>query len=144
MMPTWVGVVTAISLGVMAVAVIALAVALALAARQAMRFFKLFEQLAGPAVNDVRQLIGTIRTETESLVGTARDIRLRIVQAADAAEARLADVDALIDVVQEEVEDTALELAAGLRKARRGLSLWEWGSRLVGGRGSKRRIRRRR
>ncbi len=144
MMPTWVGVVTAISLGVIALAIVAVSVALVLTARHATRFFRLFEQLAGPAVTDVRQLIGAIRSETESLVGTARDMRLRIVRAADAAEARLADVDALLDVVQEEVEDTALEVAAGLRKARRGLTLWEWGSRLVQGRGSKSRARRRR
>jgi hypothetical protein len=141
MMPTWVGMVTAISLGVIALAIVAVTVALVLAARQATKFFGLFEQLAGPAVNDVRHLIATIRAETESLVGTARDIRLRIVRAADAAEARLADVDALLDVVQEEVEDTALDVAAGLRKARRGLTLWEWGSRLVKGRRTKARRR---
>ncbi|MGH7675010.1 MAG: hypothetical protein ACREMV_07040 [Gemmatimonadales bacterium] len=143
-MPAWVGVVTAISLGVIALAIVGVTVALVRAARQASRFFKLFEQLAGPAVNDARQMIGAIRAETESLVGTARDIRLRIVRAADAAEARLADVDALIDVVQEEVEDTALDVAAGLRKARRGLSLWQWGNRLIEGRRSRSKTRRRR
>src|SRR5439155_1161744 len=58
-------------------------------------FLRLLEHLAGPAVSDVRQLVGTTRTEAETLVGTSRDLRGRIVKAADAAQARLADLDAL-------------------------------------------------
>jgi hypothetical protein len=53
------------------------------------------------------------------------------VKAADAAEARLADLDALFTVVQEEVEATALDMTATLRKVRRGLSLFEWGRRTL-------------
>src|SRR2546430_14434834 len=86
---------------------------------------------AGPAVSDVRQLVATIRTEAESLVGTSRELRGRIVKAADAAETRLADLDALFEVVQEEVETTTLDVAATLRNVRRGLSVLEWGRRAV-------------
>src|ERR1044072_9035753 len=50
-----------------------------------------------------------MRAGVESLVGTSRDLRSRVVKAADAAEARLADLDALFTVVQEEVEATALD-----------------------------------
>ncbi len=53
------------------------------------------------------------------------------MRAADAAEARLADLDALFEVVQEEVETTALDVAATLRNVRRGLSLLEWGRRAL-------------
>src|SRR2546422_4388710 len=39
----------------------------------------------------------------------------------DAAEARLQDLDALLDVVQEEVESAVLDVAATLRGVRRGI-----------------------
>jgi hypothetical protein len=64
-------------------------------------------------------------------VGTSRDIRLRIVKAAEAAEDRLADLDALAEVVQEEVEDTALDAVATLRNVRRGIHGFRWARRLL-------------
>lgn len=131
MLPTWVGVVLAVSLAVLALAGVVLAAVHYVAARRAEQFVVLVEQLAGPALQDVRQLVGVIRAEAESVAGTSRDLRLRLVHAADAAEARLNDVDALLDVVQQEVEDTVLDVGATLRKARRGLTLWRWGKRLL-------------
>src|SRR6266699_1086503 len=119
MIPSWVAVVTGISIALSSViAVLALRT-----------FLRILEHLAGPAVSDVRQLVATIRTEAESLVGTSRELRGRIVKAADAAEARLADLDALFEVVQEEVETTTLDVAATLRNVRRGLAVLDWGRR---------------
>jgi hypothetical protein len=126
MLPTWVGAVAAVSLVVIALAAVAVAVASVYAARAGVVFFRAFERIAGPALGDVRELVGTIRREADALVGTARDIRLRIMRAADAAEDRLTDLDALVGVVQEEVEDTALSAAATLRNVRRGLHGFRW------------------
>lgn len=131
MIPTWVAVVTAISLAILALATIAIALSAVVAALVLRTFLRVLQQLAGPAVNDVRQLVSTIRAEADAIAGTSRDLRQRIVQAADAAEARLADLDALFDVVQEEVETTALDVAATLRTVRRGLSVLEWGRRAL-------------
>ena len=131
MIPSWVAVVTGISLAILALAAIAIALSSVIAVLVLRAFLRLLEQLAGPAVGDVRQLLGTIRTEAESLVGTSRELRGRIVKAADAAEARLADLDALFEVVHEEVETTALDVAATLRNVRRGLSVLEWGRRAL-------------
>src|SRR5207244_4344488 len=78
-----------------------------------------------------RQRVAGIRTEADGLVGTSRELRGRIVAAADAAQARLADLDARFEVVQEEVEPTVLDVAATLRTVRRGLSLLEWGRRTL-------------
>src|SRR2546429_512365 len=86
---------------------------------------------AGPAVGDVRALVATIRAEAEGLAGTSRELRQRIVSAADAAEARLAELDAVFEVVQEEVEATVLDVAATMRSVRRGISLLEWGRRTL-------------
>jgi hypothetical protein len=133
MFPTWVGVVSALSLAIIALATLVVAVASVASALGIRKFTRALEQLAGPAISDVRQLIGTIKGEADALVGTSRDIRMRIVRAADAAEHRLSDLDALVEVVQEEMEDTALDAAATLRNVRRGLSLWQWGRKVLKG-----------
>ena len=107
MLPTWVGAVSAISLAIIAIATLVAAgsiIAAALGVRAAVKALKGF---AGPAIADVRQLIGSIKTEADALVGTSRDVRHRIVRAVDKAEDRLTDLDALAEVVQEELEETA-------------------------------------
>jgi hypothetical protein len=131
MIPTWVAVVTGISLAILALAAVAIALSSVIAALGVRAFLRVLRDLAGPALGDVRQLVATIRAEADGLVGTSRDLRGRIVQAADAAEARLTDLDALFEVVQEEVESTALDVAATLRNVRRGLSVLEWGRRAL-------------
>jgi hypothetical protein len=133
MIPGWVGVVTAVSLAVIALAAIVVAAASVASVHGMRTFLRVMKQLAGPAISDVRLLIGSIKAEADALVGTSRDIRLRIVHAADAAEARLSDLGALVDIVQEEVEETAIDAAAALRNVRRGLSLWQWGRKVLKG-----------
>ena len=133
MLPTWVGVVSAVSLAIIALAALVVAgafIAAALGVRAALTVVK---NLAGPAITDVRQLIGSIKTEAEALVDTSRDIRHRIMRAADAAEERLTDLDALAEVMQEEIEETALDAAATLQNVRRGLSVWKWSRKLLKG-----------
>src|SRR6266576_3830801 len=131
MIPSWVAVVTGISLAILALAAIAIALSSVIAVLALRTFLRILEHLAGPAVSDVRQLIATIRTEAEGLAGTSRELRGRIVKAADAAEARLQDLDALLDVVQEEVESAVLDVTATLRGVRRGISLVDWGRRAL-------------
>src|SRR5881396_3898039 len=126
MIPTWVAVVTGISL-----AILALAAASVIAALGVRGFRRMLHELAGPAVGDVRALVATIRAEAEGLAGTSRELRQRIVSAADAAEARLAELDAVFEVVQEEVEATVLDVATTMRTVRRGISLLEWGRRTL-------------
>ncbi len=133
MLPTWVGVVTALSLAIIALAAVVVAVASVASALGIRTFTRALDQLAGPAIQDVRFLIGTIKGEADALVGTSREIRMRIVRAADAAEHRLSDLDALVEVVQDEMEETALDAAATLRNVRRGLSLWQWGRKVLKG-----------
>src|SRR2546425_12237276 len=99
MLPSWVGVVSAVSLALIALAVLVAAggiVAAALGVRGAVKTLKWF---AGPAIADVRQLIGSIKPEADALVGASRDVRQRIVRAADAAEDRLTDLDTLAEVI---------------------------------------------
>jgi uncharacterized protein YoxC len=131
MIPTWVAVVTGISLAILALAAIVIAAASVVAALGLRAFLRMLHELAGPAVGDVRALVATIRAEAEGLAGTSRELRQRIVAAADAAEARLAELDAVFEVVQEEVEAAVLDVGATLRTVRRGVSLLEWGRRTL-------------
>lgn len=131
MQPTWVGVVSAVSLMIIALAALVGGVAIvaaALGVRAALRALKSF---GGPAIADVRLLISSIKTEADALVGTSRDIRHRIMRAADAAEERLTALDSVAEVMQDELEDAAVDAAATMREVRRGLSVWRWSSKLL-------------
>ena len=79
----------------------------------------------------MRQLIGSIKIEADALVGTSRNVRHRIIKAVDAAEERLTALDALTEVMQEELEETALDAAATLQNVRRGISLWRWSRKML-------------
>ena len=131
MLPTWVGVVSAVSLMIIALAALVGAVAIVAAALGVRAALKALKSLTGPAIADVRLLISNIKTEADALVGTSRDIRHRIVRAADAAEDRLTALDSVAEVMQEELEEAAVDAAATIREVRRGLSVWRWGSKLL-------------
>jgi hypothetical protein len=131
MLPTWVGVVSAVSLMIIALAALVGGVAIVAAALGVRAAVKALRSFGGPAIADVRLLITNIKTEADALVGTSRDIRHRIVRAADAAEERLTALDSVAEVMQDELEDAAVDAAATMREVRRGLSVWRWGSKLV-------------
>jgi len=133
MLPTWVGVVSALSLAIIALAALVGAVAIIAAALGIRAAVKALKGYAGPAIADVRQLIGAIKNEADALVGASRDVRHRIVRAADAAEERLTSLDTLAEVMQDEIEETALDAAATMRDVRRGLSVWRWSRKLLKG-----------
>ncbi len=133
MLPTWVGVVSALSLAIIALAALVGAAAIVAAAVGIRAAVKALKGYAGPAIADVRQLIGAIKNEADALVGASRDVRQRIVRAADAAEERLTSLDTLAEVMQDEIEETALDAAATMRDVRRGLSVWRWSRKLLKG-----------
>src|SRR5258708_35891671 len=112
MIPTWVAVVTGISLAILALAAIVIAAASVVSALGLRAFLRMLHELAGPAVGDVRALVATIRSEAGGLAGTSRELRQRVVNAADAAEGRLAAPDAAFPVVPEALGANVLALAA--------------------------------
>ena len=104
--PEWVGPTVAISLVVIAVTVVGVA------AVQAYTALKL--------VGEARKLSAMIRGYQEDVTQTSRRIRRKLVRGVDNVEAKLADLETLYDLVHEEVEDTALDVAAALRTSREG------------------------
>lgn len=130
MIPTWAAVVGAVSLAIMALAAIVTAAAVLATAWGVRSFLDDVRDFADPVVSDVRQLIGTIRTEAGGLAETSRELRQRILHAADAAEERLADLGDALDVAERQIEDTTRDVAATARTVRRGVSVWRLGRAL--------------
>ena len=130
MIPTWAAVVGALSLAVIAAAALVSGLAVLAAAFGVRSFLQAIRHSAEPVVQDVRQLIGTIRNEADGLAETSRDMRQRIVHAADAAEARLAELGDTLGEAEREIGETAKDVAATARTVRRGVSVWRLGRAL--------------
>ncbi|MBE0591704.1 MAG: hypothetical protein IH616_04815 [Gemmatimonadales bacterium] len=145
----WAETVTAISTAVIAVAVIAAGVMVVSTLKQFRslqgsieRTIELLERDARPTLDSARRLIddaqhvmSSVRTEADGIVHSSKDVRERVDGLMRRTEERLQDLDALIDVVQYEVEETALDVAAALRTTRRGASVLRTMKRAFLGRG---------
>jgi len=132
--PSWVGPTAAISLAVIAVAfvVIALGLLRVLAAvrgqlSDAGRLLASVQDYVRTTVKSVRdlseqgrELVVMVRHEAGAFAQTSRRLRRKVVRGMDRVEERLQDLDALYGVVHEEVEESALDVAAALRTFRRG------------------------
>ena len=132
--PDWVGPTVAISLAVLALSVVGMAIALAIAglrvAAQAKKIGMLVDGLQGDVARTLKAVHGlteqaqevmvVVRHEAGAFAQTARRLRRKTVRAVDRIEAKLEDLETLYDVIHDEVEGTALDLAAALRTLRRG------------------------
>jgi hypothetical protein len=132
--PAWVGPTIAISVAVIAISVIALAVALAVAVLRVSGQARKIAEVVNGLQDDVAQMLKAgrqlteqaqdlmvvVRHEAGAFAQTSRRLRRKLVRGVDAVENRLADLDSLYSVVHDEVEDTALDVAAALRTVRRG------------------------
>jgi uncharacterized protein YoxC len=75
-------------------------------------------------VNDLArtgvELADKVKGEVVAVMDTSRRLRGEVDRGVQQVRRRLADLDALYEVVSEEVEETALDVAATLRNVRRG------------------------
>lgn len=136
-MPGWVGPTVALSLVLIALAFAAIGVTAVIVARTAQRkIAQLSEQFAGlrkelhevlDAVRRVAaigsELSGDVREEVQHYLATSRAIRHDLDRGVRRVKTRLADLGALYEVVHEEVEDTALDVAARVRAVRQGAGM---------------------
>lgn len=137
MQPTALGVIVVILVGVIAVSTTLLAI-VAISAAIHVRdvearldeALKTVQEHAPPllraargASEDLQKIAGRLRDEGHAVTDLSSDLRKRILRAADGLEARLDDLDSLFTVVYDEVEDTVLDVTAGLRTLRRGRSV---------------------
>ena len=123
-------VLTAISVAIIALMFVVLAIAALLSLRDVARLSRRLEGFTaalerdGPAMLDgARSVVSNLRDEVSQIVASSREVRERITRTAGSLEERVQDFEAVLDVLQDEVEETALDVAAALRATRRGTSL---------------------
>ena len=133
-LPTWVGTVTAISLVIIALSFVTIAIGSLLAIKASQKQLKLMSHvLQGldddliPAFRSIREMaekgkdvVDVMKNEAEAVVRTSRRLRRRVRRGADRIEERLQDIDAVYEVVHEELEEAALDLATLVRTVRTG------------------------
>jgi uncharacterized protein YoxC len=124
----------AISLAVIALSFLGIALAVAIAALKLSAQVKKIGTLINGLQDDVtrtlkavqrlteqgQDLMVVVRQETGAFAQTSRRLRRKLVRAADRIEVKLEELETLYEVVHDEVEGTALDVAAALRSVRRG------------------------
>jgi len=130
----WVGPTMAISLAIIAIAIVGLAVIVGVVTlrvnAQLRKFGVTVEGLqddAAEALKAMRRLaeqsqdlMVLVRHEAGAFAHAGRRIRRKAMRGADRIEAKLHNLETLYDVVHDEIEDTALDVAAALRSLRTG------------------------
>ncbi len=117
--PAWTLTVIAISTAVIAILLVVVAVAAAVAFRQLGARLEEQQQM----LHEGRELLGLLKGEIEAVVRTSRGVRKAVVRGVRRTREKLLDLEALYDVVHDEVEETALDVASTLRGFRRGGSV---------------------
>ena len=132
--PEWIGPTMAISLAIIALSFLGIALAVAIAALKLSAQVKKIGTLINGLQDDVtrtlkavqrlteqgQDLMVVVRQETGAFAQTSRRLRRKLVRAADRIEVKLEELETLYEVVHDEVEGTALDVAAALRSVRRG------------------------
>ena len=117
--PAWIAPTIAISSVVIAASLLtvgAVAIAVGLGLRKRTR--DLSAQLSA-LTSDAKTVAARLRHEIDGFADISTEARLKLKGAMSAVEVRLQDLDALAEVVQEEVQEAALSAASLLRTVRR-------------------------
>ncbi len=124
--PAWVGPTIAIAVSIIAVGFFAIAFGAVLAFRKIGEAAQTLQHLRddlGPAMKSLHgltekgnEITNTVRTEVLAVVDTSRQLRGQVESGVARVRDRLGDLEALYDVVEEELEDTALSVASALRR----------------------------
>jgi len=144
----WPQVVSALSIAVIALVALVAGAALLMLfgelrrlSAELRRVTQTLDRDAAPALQSVRaaaedagKIVATVKSEVDGIVGTSQSLRTRVEGAVISVEDRIRDIETLLDVVLEEVEDTALDVAAALRTTRRGGRLFRKMKRALLGR----------
>lgn len=133
-MPGWVGTVAAISLIIIALSFVTIAVGIVWGLRKSSEQLRLMGRvLEGldddliPAFRSIREMaeqgkdvVAKFQGEADAIVRTSRRLRRRARDGADRVAERMQDLDALYEVVHEELEEAALDLASLVHSVRTG------------------------
>ena len=145
-MPAWIPVTVALSLLVVALSFIAIAIGVVTAARKAAgqmdelgKTLRALHTDLGPALKAVsasadatEKVALMIQREGEGFVETAQRVRASVNGGLTRLEERMTDLDALYEVLYEEMKETGLEVGVTMRRLRRPGSWWGKVRRLIG------------
>lgn len=133
----WVGPTMAISLVVIALSFIVIAAVAAIVGREAAQALEALSKEVGelreelqPTMQSVRAmseeaqgLASQLKVEAGEIIRTSSEIRHDVRRGVDRVRERLEDLDALAEVMQDELEETALDVAARVRSVRTGAGI---------------------
>lgn len=71
-------------------------------------------------VGDAREVVAMLRTDAERVTDAAEALSMQLLGAAETTARRIDDVNAVLDVLQDELEDTALAAVSAVRGVRAG------------------------
>ncbi|MEK6687984.1 MAG: hypothetical protein AABZ01_05920, partial [Gemmatimonadota bacterium] len=112
----WVGPTMALSLAVVALSFAVIAIMAVVIGSRTLRAGRRIEE----AADATRGLAVKVQDEVTELVRTSQRLRFEVDRGVRRAKRRLQDLDAVAEVVQEEIEETALDVADTLRTVRVG------------------------
>jgi hypothetical protein len=118
-LPVWVGPTVAISLAIIAASFLVMggvALFVGLGLKKQSRAAR--EQLA-KFTADAKAMTARLKGELEGFADLSSEARAKLRGAIDTVDGRLKDLDALVEVLQQEAEETALDVAAFVRTVRR-------------------------
>ena len=117
--PAWVAPTIALSLVVIAASMLTVgAIALVIGFGLRKRTREVSVQLSA-LTSDAKTVAARLRHEIDGFADISTEARAKLKRGMSAMETRLQDLDALAEVVQEEVQETALSAASLLRTVRR-------------------------
>jgi methyl-accepting chemotaxis protein len=129
-LPTWVGTVVAVSLAIIALSFVSIAIGALIAFKKSQEALKAMVHVVDdlkPAIGSFKEitekgkdLVDVVRNEADAFARSGRRLRRRIRRGTDRVEERLQDLDALYEVVHEELEEAALSMATLVRTVRTG------------------------
>jgi uncharacterized protein YoxC len=131
-MPTWIPVTVALSLLVIALSFLAIAVGILATLRSVNHSLSPALKALASAAESTEKVAALVRREGEGLTDTTQRVRESVNGGLERLEGRLEDLDALYEVLYEELKETGLEAGVMMRRLRRPHGWWGRLRRIIG------------
>ena len=131
-MPEWIPVTVALSLLVIALSFLAIAIGILYTLRSLNSTLRPAFKAITAAADSTEKVAALIRREGEGVSETSRRVRESVNGGLERLEERVEDLDALYEVLYDELKETGLEAGVMLRRVRRAGGWWGRIRRLIG------------
>lgn len=131
-MPAWVPVAVALSLIVIALSFVGIALGILLTLRSLNHAVHPALKSLTEAAESTKQVAALVRREGEGVADSVQRVRTSVDGGLERLHDRLEDLDALYEVLYEEMKETGLELGVALRRVRHPRRWWRRVLALIG------------